>query len=309
MDVSSSSTPPALPEQRGLLVLMRRHPLFCYFLIAYALSWLGWLPLVLSQNGLGLLPFHLPLAAILGGGLGPIGSGFLMTAITSGKAGVRQLLHRFLLWRVGVQWYLLAILAIPALMFLGVLLAVPGALMDFHFSLLFSTLLLYAGLFILQMFISPLAEEPGWRGFALPRLQKCYGPLKGTLILGLLWACWHFPLFLIPGYNGVGTGFFGISIPFAEFMVSIIAGAMIITWAFNHTRGSLLIAMMIHSAIDSFPLSLLFPHMNIGEHIDVVAMVSFSIPALVLLVVTRGKLGYQFYRASREENSVEGIKG
>jgi uncharacterized protein len=296
MEFSSSSTSPALSEQRGLFAFMRRHPLFCYFFIAYALSWLGWLPFVLSQNGLGLLPFHLPFVAILGGGLGPIGSGFLMTALTSGKAGVRQLLRRFLLWRVGVQWYLLAILGIPALLLLGVFLVVSGALTDFHFSLLFSTLLLYAGLFMLQMFISPLTEEPGWRGFALPRLQKRYGPLKGTLILGLLWAGWHFPLFLTPGYDGAGTGFLGIAIPFAEFLVGIVAAAIIITWAFNHTKGSLLIAMMIHSAIDSFPLPLLFPHMDISDHLGMAGMISFSILALVLLAVTRGKLDYQFYR-------------
>jgi hypothetical protein len=156
MNVTSPSSPLTQPEPGGLLGFMRRHPLRCYFFLAYALSWLGWLPLVLSQNGLGLLPFHLPFLAILGGALGPIGAGFLMAAITSGKTGVRQLLRRFLLWRVGVQWYFFALLGIPGLMFVGVLVVLPGTLAEFRFSALLPTLLMYAGLFVVQFLISTL---------------------------------------------------------------------------------------------------------------------------------------------------------
>jgi membrane protease YdiL (CAAX protease family) len=262
-------------------------------LFAYALSWFGWLPLVLSQNGLGLLPFHLPLTAILGGALGPIGAGFLMMAITSGKAGVRQLLRRFLLWRVSVQWYIFAFLGIPGLMFVGAFLVIPGALTDFRFSALLPSLLTYAGLFVVQFFISPLAEEPGWRGFALPRLQKEYGPLKGTLLLGLLWAGWHFPLFLVPGYNGAGTGLFGIALPFCAFLVSTVAITIIITWVFNQTRESLLLVMMVHAAANSFPLSSLFPQADGNLHRVMIGLVGFGGLALALLAVTKGKLGYQ----------------
>ncbi len=295
MNVPSSPSLLTQPEPRGLLGFMRRHPLRCYFFLAYAVSWLGWLPLVLSQNGLGLLSFHLPFIAILGGALGPIGSGFLMTAITSGKAGVRQLLRRFLLWRVGVQWYFFALLGIPALMLVGVPPVLASNLIAFRISALPSTLLLYAGLFVLQFFISPLAEEPGWRGFALPRLQEGYGPLKGTLILGLLWGCWHFPLFLLPGYDGAGSGLFGVALPFCEFLASVFAMAIIITWVFNQTRASLLLVMMVHAATDSFPLTSLFPQLpqaDIMNHIAMIGLTGFGCFALVLLAVTRGKLGY-----------------
>lgn len=293
MNVPSSSSPLAQPEPRGLLGFMRRYPLRCYFFLAYAVSWLGWLPLVLSQNGLGLLPFHMSPLGILGGALGPIGSGFLMTAITSGKVGVRQLLRRFLLWRVGVQWYLFALLGIPVLMIIGVSPLPPGMMAEIRFSALVPTLLMYVAIFVSQFFISPLAEEPGWRGFALPRLQERYGPLKGTLLLGLLWGCWHIPLFLVPGYDGVGSGFLGIALPLTEFLVSAVALAIIITWVFNHTRGSLLLAMLVHTATDSFPLASLFPpSADITAHIVQIGLVGFGFLALVLLIVTRGKLGY-----------------
>jgi membrane protease YdiL (CAAX protease family) len=293
-------------SQQSFLGFVRRHPLFCYFFVAYGLSWLGWLPLVLAQNGLGLLPFRLPFAAIASGAFGPIVSGFLFTAIMSGKAGLRQLLRRFVLWRVGIQWYGFALFALPACLWLGALIAVPGALAAFRLSALPSTLLLYAGLFVSQIFISPLFEEPGWRGFALPRLQESYGPLKGTLILGVCWVCWHFPLFLIPSYStvipyGTGSGFFGVVIPFGIFAVGIIAATIIITWAFNHTRMSLLISMMIHSSNTSFPWASLFPQMDISDQKRVAMMVGYSVLALVILVFSRRKLGYQDSRASRGE--------
>lgn len=296
--------PQATSAQRGLLAPLRHYPLFSYFFIAYMISWLGWLPLVLSQTGLGLLPFRLSPAAILAGALGPIGSGFLLTATTSGKAGLRSLLSRFILWRVGVQWYGFAVFGIPVLFLLGILVAVPGALASFHFSTLPSAFLLYVSYLIVGLFISPLAEEPGWRGFALPRLQASYGPLRGSAILGLLWGGWHFPLFLIPGYNGAGTGFLGVSIPFVAFLFAICSGTIVITWVFNHTRESLFIALLIHSAINGFPMPILFPHINIEDSFTIASLVGFGPLAILVLIVTRGKLGYQGNSTSMKHDNI-----
>lgn len=299
MSTFPSDVSQAAPKSGGLIAFMRRHPLFSYFFIAYLLSWLGWLPVVLSQSGLGLLPFRFPGSpdsniGILLGGFGPITSGFLCTAIMSGKAGLRQLLRRFILWRVGVQWYAFAILVFPAVILLGIFLTVPGALAAFHLSMFPIILLLYAGLVIVGSLVSPLFEEPGWRGFVLPRLQERYGPFVGSLILGFFWGCWHFPIFLIPGYNAAGTGFLGIGIPFGIFLVGTIALTIVMTWAFNHTRGSLLIALLIHSSIDSFPQNFLFPpsYTNAVEA-PIILLPGTIALALVILIVTRGKLGYR----------------
>jgi membrane protease YdiL (CAAX protease family) len=291
----------ASEPQRGF-GFVRRHPLFYYFFLAYAISWLGWLPSVLAQNGLGLLPMRLPSAAIAAGALGPIVAGFLLTAMRSGKAGLRQLLRRFILWRMGVGWYGVALCGFPLLLWLGVLVVVPGAWTAFRPSALLS----YVPLLVFQLFISALFEEPGWRGFALPHLQEAYGALKGTLILGVCWGCWHFPLFLIPGYGGAGTGFFGVGIPFAEFLGSIMAATIIITWVFNHTRGSLLIAMLLHASNDAFPLPSLFPHLNISNQKHLAMLFSFSVLALVILATSRGQLGYQSYWALKLEQRATG---
>jgi membrane protease YdiL (CAAX protease family) len=288
----------ATPQPGGFVAFVRRHPLFSYFFIAILLSWLGWVPVALSQTGLGLLPFRFPgppgaNLGIVGGALGPIGSGFLCTALVSGKAGLRQFLRRFLLWRVGFWWYVFAIFGCPILIMLGIFATVPGALTAFIPSMLPTVLLIFVGLLIAGMFVSSLVEEPGWRGFALPRLQERYGPLTGSLILGLCWGLWHLPLFTIPGYDGAGTGFLGIIIPWAEFTVALMGASIIMTWMFNHTKGSIFMAMIFHASIDGFPRSLLFPASYLRSLVSPLTLVAWPVLALVLLIVTRGTLGYQ----------------
>ncbi len=283
MNISSSSRPP-ISSFGGFLRVMRRHPLVCYFLLAYGFSWLGWLPYVLSQSGVGLFPFHLALWVVAPAGYGPLLSGFLMTAVTEGKTGVRHLLRRFVLWRVGWQWYPSAVLGIPVIRGLGAVI-LPGVLATYRSSALGSVLLLYLSLLPVTFLTSGLAEEPGWRGFALPRLQRRHGPLLGTLILALLWAGWHLPLFLTSWAPGSGL------LTLIEFAIGTIALAIVITWVFNHTQGSLLIAMLIHGAADAFGPVFLFSHPLASTLLPVV--VGFGAVALLLIVVTRSRLGYQ----------------
>jgi uncharacterized protein len=288
MDVSSSSRQP-VTSSGSLLRFMRHHPLVCYFLMAYGLSWLGWLPYMLSQSGLGLLPFHLSqLVGLPGAFLGPCLSGFLMTAVTEGKTGVRHLLRRFVLWRVGWQWYLFALIGGPAIMVLGTL-TLPGAVGALHLPSL-QLVLVFLPVLVLEIFTSGLSEEPGWRGFALPRLQQRHGPLLGTLVLGLLWGCWHLPLFLT-AWEVVGTS----GLPICEFILGTMSLAIVITWVFNHTQGSLLVAILLHATIDAFgsvAWTSLFPTHILLTNAYLATLIGFGVVALLLIVVTRGRLGY-----------------
>jgi uncharacterized protein len=292
MSVSNTSARPASP-QRGLLA---RHPLISFFVMAYAFSWIVWSPWVLSEDGVGLLPFQLSgltkallsAAAIL---LGPTLSGFIMTGITEGRAGIRRLLHRIVLWRVGLRWYLFALIGIPVVMALGTIILPggPAPLLKLGPGYVLS----YLGSFVLITILGgPLFEEPGWRGFALPRLQPLHGPLVGTLILGLLWALWHLPEFLVPDWaeSSGGSGFLDI----VKFVVIVIAMAVIITWVFNNTKGSVLMAILVHASIDTFsaPLLALFSPSQMANSL----LLSFGALALVLVVLTRGRLGYERYR-------------
>jgi uncharacterized protein len=188
---------PAAPH-RGIKALLIRHPLVFYFLIAYAGSWLVWMPMVLSEDGLGLLPYKVsPLLAqaaiTIATFTGPFLSALIMTGMTEGRASIGRLVRRYVLWRVGFRWYLFVLVGIPAIMVVGTAI-LPGTLASFQGPTP-RMLLIYPLFFVWVLFLGgPLGEETGWRGFALPRLQRLHGPLVGSLILGPLWAFWHFPL-------------------------------------------------------------------------------------------------------------------
>ena len=289
MSVGNASARPASP-QRSLLA---RHPLISFFIMAFAFSWITWSPWVLSEEGVGLLPY--PVSGFpwipLGIFLGPSLSGFIMTGITEGRAGVRRLLHRIVLWRVGLRWYLFALIGIPVVMTLGTII-LPGGPAPL-LTLGPGYLLSYLGSFVLITILGgPLFEEPGWRGFALPRLQPLHGPLVGTIILGLLWALWHLPEFWVPTWaaSSGGSDFFAI----VKFVIIAISFAIVITWVFNNTKGSVFMAILVHASIDTFsiPLGVLFSPSDVANSL----LLSFGVLALVLMVLTRGRLGYQNYR-------------
>src|SRR5260370_5361662 len=178
---------------------LRRQRLISFFVIAYAISW--------TYVIVFLIVWPLPDTIVTDTPelLGPIVAGFVMTAVLSGRTGVRQLLRRFVMWRVRGVWYLYALLGIPALYFIGVAL-VPGALGSFKVPSL-TVSLLYPVLFLFVLLLDgPLLEEPGWRGFALPRLQTRWGPLLGTVILGIMWAGWHAPQYFTKTFAAANGG-------------------------------------------------------------------------------------------------------
>ncbi len=266
----------------GVLRLLRRHPLISFFVLAYAISW--------TYVLVFLVVWPLPDTMVTDTPelLGPVVAGFVMTAVVSGKAGVRHLLRRFVLWRVGTVWYLLALLGIPALYFASIVL-VPGAIASFKAPAL-SMAVLYPVLFLVVMVLDgPLLEEPGWRGFALPRLQQRWGPLGGTVILGLLWATWHAPQYLTPTFSAANGGLNPTGV--IVFLVDVVAFSVIITWAFNHTRASLLMAVLLHTSIN-FTQGLTSDLFPAAAYNEVAPMAVFGLAALVIIVATRGRLGY-----------------
>jgi membrane protease YdiL (CAAX protease family) len=283
--------------------LLARHPLVFFFIIAYAFTWIAWSPWVLSEDGLGLLPYQLGdtasgllnAAAIF---LGPTVSAFIMTGVTEGRAGIRRLLRRIVLWRVGFRWYLFAFIGVPLVMALGTII-VPGALASFQFLGL-GYVLTYLALFIpITIQGGPLFEEIGWRGFALPRMQPLHGPLGGSIILGLLWGLWHLPEFMVPDWAATSGG----SDPLAlvKFGMFAIAVAIVLTWVFNNTKGSVLMAILVHASIDVpfLPFSPVGLLVSPSEAMNSM-LLSLGVLALLVVTFTRGRLGYQHYRQEVE---------
>jgi membrane protease YdiL (CAAX protease family) len=217
-----------------------------------------------------------------------------MTAIIAGKTGLHELRQRIRQRRMPWQWYLFILLVIPGLVMLGVILQ-PGALANFK-GLTPALLVTYPLYYVIVFFGGgPLGEEPGWRGFALPRMQPRYGPLWGTLLLGVLWSCWHLPDFLTASKGGgQGTGLVTFLTNFPIFTLGVMSLAVIMTWIYNHTRGSVFTAILAHASVNNPELVLipLFPAMSmIALHLAL--LIGFGVPALLIIVLTRGQLGYQ----------------
>ena len=196
MTTADNTVPLSGDAPQGLLA---RHPLVFYFLSAFGGTWFVTVTLALSANGVGLLPFGIPEASVFFVGaawvfLGPTLAAFIMTGTTEGRAGIRRLLRRYVLWRVGLRWYLFVLFGPPTIILLATI-VLPGALASFQTLAPLDPLILLVSFPLVLILGGPLFEEGGWRGFALPRLQRLHGPLIGSLILGILWACWHLPLF------------------------------------------------------------------------------------------------------------------
>jgi membrane protease YdiL (CAAX protease family) len=284
--------------------LLARYPLVFYFIIAYVGTWLVWSLFVLSQNGAGLLPFRSPMSYMItifvGQIFGPTLAALVLTGVTEGKAGLRRFMDRIVQWRVRIQWYLFVLIGIPAIMSFGTI-VLPEIRQSFKpFENPVSELLSYLVFYVYPALIigGPLFEELGWRGFAQPRLQERFGPIVASLILGLLWAFWHMPIW----FSGQWTV---PSIPnIAYYVFFITAVTFIITWIFNNTKGSVLMAILAHASMDAFPNAILWPlYPATGKMTDyrlfygyMGLALGFGVTAMLIIIFTRGRLGYQHYR-------------
>ena len=284
---------PAQPEPTRQSVLAR-YPLVCFFVMAYAFTWIVISPWTLGATGAGVLPIDLAAPAtglLLAAGIlaGPTLAAIIMAAATEGRTGVHRLLGRLLLWRVGVRWYLFALLGVPLIMLIGFLvyaMAPPdlGALGGPAYTLTY-----LVGFVVTLVLGGPLFEEIGWRGFALPRLQRRHRPLAASLILGVLWAFWHLPQFLVPAWaaSSGGAGISGIVL----FLLAAVAFSVVLSWVFNNTRASLLIAVLVHTSIDAFSATMgtVYPAAAASAW---PIIIGFGAVAVVIIAATRGRLSY-----------------
>ncbi len=285
-------------QSKTLVQIFRDHPLISYFIFAYAFSWLISLPYLLSVWGVIKGDF-LTLFA-LKQWVGPALAAIMMTGMIDGKKGLVKLRNRLRQWRAGWPWYLFALVGIPVLVIVGVIVQ-PGALDRFQgipIQLWFTYLFTFIGVFIGV----GLPEEVGWRGFALPRMQKRFGPFKASLLLGILWAFWHLLFFLTPDHGGgPGMPIMPVLINFLIFSLMVIALTFIFTWFYNHTQGSVLLAGLLHSGIDTPQLTFLPLFIAVGQanstagekSLDLAGLIVFGIIAFLVIIFTRGRLGYK----------------
>jgi uncharacterized protein len=205
--------------------VVNQRPLITFFVLTYALSWLAW---PLWASGL------YPIAPVFS--FAPFLAALVVLAITNGKRGIGGLLRRMVRWRVGLRWYAVALLLPAGITVAAVVLNVLlGARPPSSVELGGWTGLLLG--FAVALLIPGLGgawEEPGWRGFALPRLQAGRSALFAALILGVLIALWHVPMMVVGDVHWSDT-------------VSIMGAVIVFNWVFNNANGSVLIIMLMHA--------------------------------------------------------------
>ncbi|MFE3829665.1 CPBP family intramembrane glutamic endopeptidase [Streptomyces sp. NPDC059092] len=286
--------PTATPDT-GIRGAVRRRPMLWFFAGAMLLSWVAWTPYILSETGLGVLDIRFPallgtsqlLGVLPGAYLGPITAALLVTAATGGRAGLRAWVARLTKWRVSWRWYAGILLGVPAALVLATLPLSGG---DIRFPSA-TVLVAYLPVLVLQIVTTGLAEEPGWRDFALPRLQDRYGPLVGTLILGPLWGVWHLPLFFSEwgGYPEISW------LMMAEFVAGATTISLVMTWVFNRTGESLPMALLLHVGINTFASVAgadMFPTVDFQHEAHRIPLIASGVAAVIILIATRGRLGH-----------------
>ncbi len=212
-----------------------------YFVVAFAFTWAFWWPAVLDERGL----ISLPIPVVLVGSFGPLVAAIAVTAQESGRAGLRTLLGRIVRWRVAPIWYGVALLG-PVLIYLAAMalhVLLGGQPPDL--SALIGALPLVMVLAVYFLIVAGLGEEVGWRGYALPKLQARCGALLSSVILGVMWASWHLPLFFNPSVGSYGDLSFFLFVAFA------VPLTILISWVFNSTGGSVLMAMILHALMNA----------------------------------------------------------
>ncbi len=223
-----------------------RNSVLVFFIAAYGISWMLWLPLLLKPNW----PEVVMTTFFILGGFGPMVAAYLVSVKAHGKDGKRDFWNRLLL--VKLPWFnLVAAVVVPIGIFLiaygiyRVMGGTPAYATDTPTVFIYPVLLLYV------MILGGGLEEPGWRGFALPRLQSIMSPFVASLVLGLMWVFWHTPLFFIEGLSQT-------SFDFTWYLLNGLGLSILFTIFFNHTKGSVFIAVLLHGGINApsawFPL-------------------------------------------------------
>jgi hypothetical protein len=300
----------------------KRKIFWIFVALAYLITWAPWIPLerYAAQRDY-VLPNPQTLPALLENGVqdnthltlvlfsfamivfsGPLIAAVIAYALESGRKGVSELWKTSTHWRIGWRWYgiMLAIILfinLPAFSF-GLL---KGPLPSG--SQVWAILVWFVPVFIYTFFASGL-EEPGWRGYALPHLQTRYSAKKASVIIGMIWGIWHWPVF-IPLYTstlnspgGVPQALITVLIQLAVYIISsMISGALIYTWLYNRT-GSVFLCILFHTLHNNALtyVAMLFP--SITQSIPLLGTITQWIIAIILM---------RFFWTEAQESGVEPI--
>jgi membrane protease YdiL (CAAX protease family) len=263
---------------------IQRYPLPAFFLLAFGLSWIFMITDALGSHAI--LPFRLPIPLLIVMGYMPTLAAVIVTWQIKGREGVRALFKKLLIARVGSGWYVFAIFGIAVMAVITVMLyntfgngpVVPILSKNAPpFSGPLQMILTIVVMYIIVGLVN--GEELAWRGFALPRLQTKYNALISSLILGVIWALFHLPLFF------TATGSSQAEMSFVSFLISTVSITVLYTWMYNNTRGSVLMAYLFHAAANTWTQVFSIDHTN---HLINWILTGLLVFAAVIVVLVTG---------------------
>lgn len=271
-------------NKSGPSSLVNKYPLMIFFLLVFGLTWPFMIVDALGSHEV--LSFRLSTPLMIVMGYMPTLAAIIVTGLTKGKDGVRDLFGKLLIAKVGLRWYFVAILGYAAVCAgaIGIANIFGESFVPFlsenlpQFSSPVETVLSVTVMFILISLVN--GEELAWRGFALPRLQAKYNALTSSVILGVIWGLFHLPLFFtLTGSSQSGASIIG-------FLISTVSMTVIFTWMYNHTRGSVLLAYFLHGATNTWTQVFAIDH-NVNPLVSG-AMTGLTVFVALILIVTMG---------------------
>lgn len=221
----------------------KQRNVWLFFLIAFAWSWLFWVPTALIAQGVSmpraverflLGPFNLA-------AWGPLIAAFALTYRSERWPGVKRLLKKGVDYRFGVGWYLVIFLLFPVLIGGSLLLAVLTGEPVPELAALSEPVAIPIAFVYILFLGGPLQEEFGWRGYALEGLQARWSSFVSSIVVGLMWGAWHLPLFFMPRQE------FYYQRPIWGLILSTTLIANLFTWVYNNTGGSILAVLLFHT--------------------------------------------------------------
>lgn len=219
---------------------LKHHHTVAFFLLAFVFCWAFWVPRAVLSHIPG-IPAVVLMALQMIGVFGPCAAAVLLSARAEGRVGVRNLFAPYRRWKIGAGWYAFVIAYRPLIwlaalaLYLALGIQRPAAApVDWLF---------FAAYFVTQPLLVGVGEELGWMGFAYPRLRARFGFLSGTLLLGVLWALWHLPMFYT-----IGDSQYGASL--ILFAVKLTAFRLVMAVVFEAT-GSLLMPALFHVSMNA----------------------------------------------------------
>jgi len=259
-------------------------PFVAWILLLFSLTVLGALPLMLqglNLNKIARSTPHLPLVmtGMLAISCAPTLAALLVAAFYPGAGGVRSLSRQVRTWSVGLVWYAIALVG-PITLFLAAeaFSAVRSGAVPSHWMILPSFSGPGGSYFVI--FGSLFAEEPGWRGFAQPRLQARYGALVASVVVGLLWSTWHLWYVILPDGLSNVTRTDAVAT-----YIRLISTAIVYAWMYNSTNGSLFIAMLAHLGHNL--AASLIPTPADGGRQHLIIALTYLVVAIVVVLMTR----------------------